>query len=78
MKKSLHLALQPGEVLTYAEIITLFAKVSYSINSRPLALQDTSPSSQQEDDMMLLTPNQLLLGRSNIEVPLMNYDEENK
>ena len=78
MKKSLHLALQPGEILTYAEIVTLFAKISYSVNSRPLALQDTSPNSQQDEDMMPLTPNQLLLGRSNIEVPSMSYNEDCK
>ena len=78
MKKSLHLALQPGEILTYAEIVTLFAKVSYSINSRPLALQDTSSNCQQEDDMMPITPNQLLLGRSNIEVPAMSFSADNK
>ena len=78
MKKSLHLALQPGTVLTYAEIVTLLAKITYSINSRPLTLQNTSPNSQQEDNMMPITPNHLLLARGSIEVPDMEFDEENK
>ena len=78
MKKSLHLALQPGTVLTYAEMVTLLAKITYSINSRPLSLQATSPNSQQEDDMMPITPNHLLLARGSIEVPDMIYDEDNK
>ena len=78
MKKSLHLALQPGTVLTYAEMVTLLAKITYSINSRPLSLQATSPNSQQEDDMMPITPNHLLLARGFIEVPDMIYDEDNK
>ena len=56
----------------------MFAKISYLINSRPLALQGTSSNSEQEEDMMRITPNQLLLGRSNIEVPVMSYSEENK
>ena len=78
MKKSLDLALQPGTVLTYAEMVTLLAKISYSINTRPLTLQAISPNSQQEDNMMPITPNHLLLARSSIEVPDMQYDEENK
>ena len=78
MKKSLHLALQPGEILTYSEIVTLLAKISYAINSQPLALQNVLSGSQQEEDMMPLTPNQLLLGRSNIQVPNMTFDDENK
>ena len=78
MKKSLALALHPGVELTYAEVVTLLAKITYSINSRPLTIQDTSPTSQQEDVMVPLTPNHLLLGRATIDVPDMEYDENNK
>ena len=78
MKKSLGHALHPGVVLEYAELVTLLAKITYSINSRPLSIQDTSPSSQQEDVMMPLTPNHLLLGKATIEVPDIDYDEGDK
>ena len=77
-KKSLGLALSPGSILTYAEMVTLLSKISYSINTRPLTLQSISPDSQQEDNMLPLTPNHLLLGRGQIEVPNVTYDEENK
>ena len=78
MKKSLSLALNPGSVLTYAEMVTLLSKIAYSINTRPLTLQSISPNSQQEDNMLPITPNHLLLARGLIEVPEMNYDEVNK
>ena len=78
MKKSLALALSPGTDLTYAELVTLLAKVTHSINSRPLALAQTSASSQQEDDMLPLTPNHLLLGRATIDVPDLEYDPSSK
>ena len=75
MKKSLALELSPGVELTYAEMVTLLAKISYSINSSPLTIHDTSPTSQQEDVMVPLTPNHLLLGRATIYVPDMEYVE---
>ena len=78
MKKSLALALQPGVELTYAEVVTLLAKITYSVNSRPLSIADTSPSSQQEDVMLPLTPNHLLLGKATIDVPNMDFDEEDR
>ena len=78
MKKSLALALHPGVVLIYAELVTLLAKITYSINSRPLSIQDISPSSQQEDIMLPLTPNHLLLGKSTIDVPDIDYDQDDK
>ena len=77
-KKSLGLALSPGKVPTYAELVTLLSKISYSINTRPLTLQSISSNSQQEDNMLPLTPNHLLLSRGLIEVPGMTYDEENR
>jgi hypothetical protein len=78
MKKSLALALQPGVELTYAEVVTLLAKITYSVNSRPLSIADTSPSSQQEDVMLPLTPNHLLLGKATIDVPDMDFDEDDR
>ena len=78
LKKSLALAIHPSSDLSYAELVTLLARISHSINSRPLALRNTSPNSQQEDCLLPLTPNHLLLGRATIDVPNMEYDEGNK
>ena len=78
LKKSLNCALGPGVILSYGELITLLARISYSINSRPLSIAATSPSSQQEDIMMPLTANHLLLGRNMLQVPDLEYDEGNR
>ena len=78
LKKSLSLAIHPSTELCYSELVTLLARISYSINSRPLTIRNESYNSQQEDNMLPLTPNQLLLGRSSIEVPDIEYDETNK
>ena len=75
MKTALHYALPSGQVLRYSEMVTLLARVAFSINSRPLALGDVSGTSQQDDDLMPLTPNQLLLGHTTSEVPEMEYDD---
>ena len=64
--------------LVYAELVTLLARISYSINSRPLTISNISPNSQQEDLLMPLTPNHLLLGRATVEVPDFEYDESNR
>ena len=73
MKRSLSLALSPGTVLSYGELLTVLAKISSVINSRPLGLCSTSQGSQQEDFLMPITPNQLLLGRSEIDSPSIDY-----
>ena len=78
LKKSLSLALHPGVELNYPELITLLAKISYSINARPLGLASTSNTSQQEDVMMPITPNMLLLGRSSDVSPPLIYSFEEK
>ena len=78
LKKSLALALHPSVDLMYSELVTLLARISYSINSRPLTIRHVSPNSQQEDIMQPLTPNHLLLGRASIDIPDLDYDETNK
>ena len=78
VKKALMHVLPAGRQLTYSEFETLLGRVEYSVNSRPLALATVSNTSQQEDMMQPLTPNQLLLGRTNAEVPAMSYDDNNK
>ena len=78
LKKTLSLALSPGGELTYPELVTLLTKISYTVNSRPLGLVSISPTSQQEDNMVPLTPNMLLLGRSTNVSPPMNYSGEDR
>ena len=78
LKKSLSLALHPGVELSYPELVTLLAKISYSINARPLGLASVSGSDQQEDNMLPITPNMLLLGRSSDVSPPLIYSEDNR
>ena len=76
LKRSLKLALAPGEVLSYAELVTLLAKISHSINSRPLGIQNINADSLQEDFLVPITPNHLLIGRSDGEVPPLDYNDD--
>ena len=78
LKKALLHALPTGSQLTYSEMETLLGRVEYSVNSRPLALAAVSNTSQQEEFLQPLTPNQLQLGRNTAEVPAMNFDPSNK
>ena len=78
LKKSLSLAIHPSVGLTYSELVTLLAKITFSINSRPLAVGYISPNSQQEDCLIPLTPNHLLLGRASLDAPDLEFDESNK
>ena len=78
LKKTLSMALHPGVVLSYPELVTLLARISYTINSRPLGIVATSASSHQEDHMTPLTPNMLLLGRSSNFSPPLDYSEDDK
>ena len=78
LKKSLSLAIHPSVELTYAELVTLLARISHSINSRPLSIRNVSSNSQQEDILLPLTPNHLLLGRASIDIPDLDYDTDNR
>ena len=78
LKKSLSQTLHPGVILTYDELVTLLARITSAINSRPLGLSSTSNSDQQEDNLLPLTPNHMLLGRSSPETPPMEYSESDK
>ena len=78
MKRSLAQALNPGVILSYHELVTLLARISCSINSRPLGYSNASSTGQLEDIMMPLTPNHMLLGRSCPESPPLEYSEEDK
>ena len=78
LKRSLVQALNPGVVLAYHELVTLLARISCSINSRPLGYSNISNTDQQEDVIMPLTPNDMLLGRSSPESPPLEYSEDDK
>ena len=75
MKQSLQHALPAGVILSFAELNTLCARISYAINSRPLGVSNVSHSNQQEDFISVVTPNQLLLGRSGETCSPLEYDE---
>ena len=76
LKQSLQHALPAGVVLSFSELTTLCAKMSYAINARPLGLGNVSHTSHQDDFISVVTPNQLLLGRSSDYSPPINYREE--
>ena len=78
LKQSLKHALAPGVVLSYAELNTLLAEVSFTINCRPLGLSSTSGESDQEDFLLPLTPNQLLLGRTDNYGPVLDYSGDDR
>ena len=75
LKKSLNLALAPGVLLSFSELVTLLAQITQSINCRPLGIDRTSGHSQQEDDFVPITPNHLLLGRSGEDAPSIEFEE---
>ena len=78
LKTAFQHALPAGKELSYSEMVTLLSRIAFSVNSRPLALADVSPTSQQEEDLVPLTPNQLLLGHNTAEKPCMEYDENDR
>ena len=78
LKRCLHLALPAGIVLKYSELVTLLAKISHCVNSRPIGLGSTPQDSQQEDFMSPITPNQLLLGKTDDEAPPLEYEDDDR
>ena len=61
-KSSLKRALEVGKTPTYGEMVTVLARVALAINSRPLGV--SNPGDMAEE-MSPITPNMLLIGRSN-------------
>ena len=78
LKRCLHLALSPGTVLKYSELVTLLSKIAHSVNSRPLGISNTSQDSQQNDFLCPITPNQLLLGKTDDTAPPLEYAEDDR
>ena len=70
--------LHAGQVLSYAELVTLLARIATSVNSRPLSIGRTSSSSEQNESLLPITPNHLLLGRTTSEPINLEYQEEDK
>ena len=64
--------------MKYSELVTLLAKVSHAINSRPIGLSSTAQDSQQDDFMSPITPNQLLLGHTDDDAPALDYEEDDR
>ena len=60
-KNSLDLALPRGRTPTYSEMVTLLARITNSINSRPIGVYNKG---DQSSEIQPITPNMLLLGRS--------------
>ena len=76
LKQSLQHALPSGTVLSFSEMNTLCAKISFAVNARPLGIGNVSHSSQQDDFLTVITPNQLLLGRTEEASPPIDFKEE--
>ena len=78
LKQSLKHALAPGVILSFSEMNTLLAEISFTVNCRPLGLGNVSGDSQQEDHLSPVTPNQLLLGRTDDDGPPLDFTDEDK
>ena len=70
-KKCLKTAVPNDNELTYSELVTLLAEISYTINCRPIGVFG---GNDQSDEIQPLTPNQLLLGRSSFDSKAPVYD----
>ena len=78
LKRTLGMTLSPGVELNYPELVTLLARISYIVNSRPFGLANVSQSDHQEDNMMPITPNMMLLSRSSSNSPPMVYSSDDR
>ena len=70
-KKCLDIAMPVDAKITYSELITLLAQVSYTINARPIGV---SAGGDLQEEIQPITPNQLLIGRSDFDVKAPEYD----
>ena len=70
-KKCLKKAVPDDAKITYGEYVTLLAGIAYTINCRPIGV---SSSQDLNDEIQPLTPNMLLLGRSDIDSKRPEYD----
>ena len=70
VKSTLDSTLSSQSTLNYAELDTLFSRVSNIVNQRPLSVRSFT-----EDDLHAITPNDLLLGRARNSVVGTTYGE---
>ena len=72
-KRCLKKAVPEDAKVTYGEYITVLAEVTYTINCRPIGV---AGSQDLEEEIQPITPNMLLLGRSDLDSkpPSFDYD----
>ena len=78
MKEALDFMMPAGaESLSFAEFEATIKKVANSINDRPLAVK--SSSNTADGEVLPVTPNHLLLGRTSTQINnLVDVDDEDK
>ena len=72
-KKCLDKAIPEGAKITYGELVTLLAGISYTINCRPLGVKG---SNDLDEEIQPITPNMLLLGRCDFDSKSPPYNED--
>ena len=70
VKTTLEHTIASQKTLNYAELDTLFASIANTVNQRPVGAKNFT-----NDDFDVITPNDLLLGRSRNSVPGVKYCE---
>ena len=68
VKSKLEMTLASHTALTYAELDTLFSSIANVVNQRPISVRSFT-----EEDLIAITPNDLLLGRTRNTVPGVSY-----
>ena len=71
VKSTLALTLASQSTLDYSELDTLFSSVANTVNQRPIAVRNFA-----EEDFHVITPNDLLLGRTRNVVPGAQFSQE--
>ena len=72
-KLCLRKAVPEDAKISYGEFVTLLAGISYTINSRPIGVQG---SQNLNEEIQPITPNMLLLGRSDLDVKHPIYEPD--
>ena len=67
-----------GRLLFLLELETGFKIVASILNSRPIYARWGARGGSDTDYLSALTPNMLLTGRANVELPIRNYDTSDK
>ena len=70
VKTTLELTIASQQTLNFIELDTLFSSVANTVNQRPIGVKSFT-----EDDLVAITQNDLLLGRTRNSFPGVTYDE---